>query len=158
MKPSEQASKFSGLTPSQIHCLICRTSMYIYSILLCKKYEIKYIAEGSRLSQEFVIELPGMSKERYPALVKRAGIDLLVPVYELDSDWDRDNELLKYNFLCKTLEAKCIIGVPVHGSVDESVIEGVHLYYDEVILKHILDYNLLNLENFETDKNYDELQ
>lgn len=160
MKPTEQENKFMGMTPSQFHCLICRTSMYICAIWLGQKFGAEYIAEGGRKNQEFVIELPGMAKERYPELVKSVGMQLLLPVYAMESDWDRDNELLRRGFLCKTLEAKCLIGVPVNGSIDQSVIDGVHAYYDEVILPQIRRKNLLSLESAEKymDPNYDELK
>ncbi len=159
MKPADQQKNFSGITPSQFHCLICRTSMYIYSILLCKKYGISFLAEGGRRSQKFVIELPGMAKERYAALTKSQGIELLLPVYDLESDWDRDNELLRRKYLSKCLEAKCLIGVPIEDSVDLSVIDGVHAYYDKVILKHIEEHSLLDSYSFlEQETDYDELQ
>lgn len=160
LKPEEQMKLFAGLTPSQFHCLICRTSMYIYSVWLCKKYGISYLAEGGRKVQQFVVELPGMIKERYPAMLKRENIELLLPVYELEDDWERDNELLRRNFLCKSYEAKCMVGVPIRGSVDESVIEGVHNYFDQVVLKRIEELELLSEKNclLYLDKQYDELQ
>lgn len=160
MKPEDQAAKFAGMTPSQFHCLICRTSMYIFSILLCKKLGIHYIAEGGRESQQFVIELPGMARQRYKDLVESQGLELLLPVYEMTCDWERDNELLQRNFLCKSLEAKCLIGVPVNGSIDQSVIDGVHAYYDDVILKRISELHLLDRLSVIPNSNseYDELQ
>ncbi len=156
MKPNEQEKKYLGMTPSQFHCLTCRTSMYIYSILICKKYNISYIAEGGRKSQQFVIELPGMI-ERYTKLVESQGLHLLLPVYDMVDDWRRDNELMRRGFISKCFEAKCLIGVPINDSVDDTVIEGVHRYYDEEILKKINELNLL--ENlFFLDNEYDELQ
>jgi len=146
MKPEEQMKKFAGLTPSQFHCLICRTSMYIYSIWMALLNDASFIAEGGRKDQEFVIELPGMARERFPALVQLAGLDLLLPVYELDDNWIRDNELLARGFLCKSMEAKCLIGYPTNQSVDQSVIEGVHAYYDQVILPRIMQRKLLSLD------------
>ncbi len=157
MKPKEQLDEFSGLTPSQFHCLICRTSMYIYSILLCKKYNFNYIAEGGRKSQQFVIELPGMIKERFSDLVKSQGLELLLPVYDMVDDWHRDNELMKRGFISKCFESKCLIGVPINGSIDDTVIEGVHKYYDEIILRKIEELNLLKDFSFLENK-YDELQ
>lgn len=159
MRPIDQLNNFYGMTPSQFHCLICRTSMYIYSILLCKKYGISILAEGGRKSQKFVIELPGMAKERYAALTESQGIELLLPVYDLERDWERDNELLKRNYISKCFEAKCLIGVPIEDSIDSSVVDGVHAYYDKVILKHIKDRDLLNCQSFlKEDIVYDELQ
>lgn len=144
MKPEEQAQRYRGMTPSQFHCLICRTSMYIFSVWLAHKYGARFLAEGGRKDQEFVIELPGMAQKRYPALVHEAGLELLLPVYELDSNWERDNELLLRGYLCKSFEPKCLIGVPVCNSIDETVIEGVHAYYDSEMLPLIRNLDLLS--------------
>lgn len=159
MKPEEQAQKYSGMTPSQFHCLICRTSMYIFSVWLAHKYGAHYIAEGGRRDQEFVIELPGMAQKRYPALVKEAGLELLLPVYELDDNWERDNELLLRGYLCKSFEPKCMIGFPICGSIDESVIEGVHSYYDQEMLPQIRRMKLLipQMADCYIGSGYDEL-
>lgn len=159
MKPSEQAKEFFGLTPSQFHCLICRTSMYIYSIWIALLHDSEYIAEGGRKSQGFAIELPGMAKERYPTLVQSVGKKLLLPVYDLDNDWLRDNELLSRGYLCKSLEPKCLIGFPVDNSVDDSVIRGVHAYYDKIMLPLIQQRQLLTIENADRyiGNGYDEL-
>lgn len=146
MKPIEQAEQFSGLTPSQFHCLICRTSMYLYSIWLAQKHGASSIAEGGRRDQEFVIELPGMAKQRFVELAKSANLGLELPVYELNNNWQRDNELLARKYICKSFEPKCLIGVPVNGSIDQSVIDGVHLYYDKVILPLIKERHLLDEE------------
>ena len=156
MKPAEQQKRFKGMTPSQFHCLVCRTAMYIHSIWLCKIKEIPYIAEGGRRSQDFVIEQEGMALERYPELVKSVGMKLLLPVYDMgkdwtpdddfNADWIRDNELLMHGFRSKCDEAKCFIGVPITGSIDQSVIDGVHAYYDEVMLPRIQKRGLLENE------------
>lgn len=159
MKPADQEKEFAGLTPSQFHCLICRTSMYLYSIWIALLNNAAFISEGARKDQEFVIELPGMALERYPELVKLAGLQLLLPVYELDNDWIRDNELIARGYNCKTYEPKCIIGYPVNKSIDESVIEGVHSYYDKVILPHIKSRDFISVEKAKIylDNDYDEL-
>lgn len=160
MKPEEQAKQFFGLTPSQFHCLICRTSMYIYSIWIAMLKGASFIAEGGRKDQGFVIELPGMAKERYPALVKSVGLELLLPVYELDDNWTRDNELMARGYQCKSLEPKCLIGFPINQSVDKSVIEGVHAYFDKVILQQIKNRELLSEEKAKVyiENRYDELE
>ena len=160
MTPAEQARKFFGLTPSQFHCLICRTSMYIYSIWLGLIHGVTHIAEGGRESQGFVVELPGMAKERYPDLVGLAGMELLLPVYDLDDDWERDDELLARGYLCKSLEAKCLIGFPLEGSVTEDVIKGVHAYYDNIMLPKIKESGFLSIERarIQIGNGYDQLK
>ena len=92
MTPEEQLKRFQGMTPSQFHCLVCRTAMYIHSIWLCKIKEIPYIAEGGRKFQQFVIELEGMAKDRYPKLVESVGLKLLMPVYDLGKDWTSEKD------------------------------------------------------------------
>lgn len=148
MKPVDQKHAFYGLTPSQFQCLICRTSMYIYSIWIAKRERASYIAEGAREDQKFVIELPGMAKKRYRELVENVGIELLLPVYDLKSDWERDNELMRYGYICKTMEPKCLVGVPIENSIDESVIKGVHQYYDQIILPKIIEQGYLTDNRF----------
>ena len=161
MKPEEQAKEFSGMTPSQFHCLICRTSMYLYSIWLAKLNDALYLAEGGREEQGFVIELPGMALKRFPELAEKAGLKLLLPVYDLKGDWNRDNALLIRNYNCKSLEPKCLIGYPLENSVDETVIEGVHRYFDNVILPIIEKKGLLDIEKVQrifigVNESYDE--
>ena len=160
MKPSEQAAEFAGLTPSQFHCLICRTAMYIHTIWLAWREDAEYIAEGGREDQQFVIELPGMAENRYPTLVKKAGLTLLLPVYKLNDDWKRDNELIRLGYQSKTFEPKCMIGVPVNGSVDQAVIEGVHAYYDKVIIPKIEEMLFLDRDTARRywENTYDELK
>ena len=160
MKPSEQVLRFQGMTPSQCHCLMCRTGMYICSIWLAQRENAQIIAEGGRRDQQFVIELPGMALDRYQKLVNRAGFTLKLPVYDLDNDWERDNELLRKSYLCKTYEPKCLIGVPVNDSIDQSVIDGVHAYYDNVILPQIEKLHFLDENAYRNwlGTGYDELE
>lgn len=148
MTPTEQAEKYYGLTPSQFHCLVCRSSMYIHALWLAHYYDAHFIAEGGRRDQGFVIELPGMIHERFRRLVESEGFELLLPVYELNDNWQRDNELGRRGYLSKVLEAKCIIGFPLNDSINESVIKGVHAYYDKVILPTIRDRGLLLKETY----------
>ena len=150
MKPEDQAKAFYGMTPSQFHCLVCRTSMYLYSIWIAMTKGASYIAEGARKDTELVVELPGMAKERYPALVKMAELELLLPVYELNDDWSRDNELLSRGYLPKVIEPKCLIRFPVNNCVDESVINGVHAYYDKVMFPRIKENNFILMEKAKT--------
>ena len=142
---SEIIREFGEITISQLNCLLCRTSMYIYSIILCKKMNISIIAEGARKSQLFVIELEGMI-ERYKSLLNQHGINLLLPVYNLISDWDRENELMWRGFIPQTIEDQCMLGVPLNNSVSKEVINGIHTFYDKVILPKIIEKGLIEKE------------
>lgn len=138
LKPSEIAKRYGEITCSQFNCLVCRTSMYMCSINICRQQGIHIIAEGARKVQGFVIELDEMI-ERYKDLLKKFEIELKLPVYELDSENKRKHELLKRGFLPKTYEAQCVLGVPLKNSVDTSVIQGVLNFYDKEIAVKALE-------------------
>jgi hypothetical protein len=70
------------------------------------------------------------------------------PDGDFDADWERDNELLMRGFRPKCDEAKCFISVPINGSINDSVINGVHAYYDEVMLPRIQQRKLLDNNEF----------
>lgn len=142
MTTSELLSEFGDITISQLNCLLCRTSMYIYSLQVCKEQKITAIAEGARKSQGFVVELDGMT-ERYKYLLEQYGVELLLPVYDLDSDWDRKNELLWRKYKPKTDEAQCLLGVPIDRPISQNIIDGIHAFYDKAILPRIKKRKLI---------------
>lgn len=132
-KPSETANEFGEMTLSQFNCLTCRTAMYIYTIVLCRRMGVKFIAEGARRDQGFVIELDEMI-DRYKALTKRYNIELLLPVHDLSCNWTLKNELLESHFVPKTLEPQCTIGFPLDKpNLDREVIEGTCNFYDKAM-------------------------
>jgi len=135
MKPSEISKEFSELTISQFHCLSCRSAMYIWTIIKARQMGIKYIADGARKDQGFVIELPNMI-EKFRDFFVEYSIELLLPVWDLESDWERKNLLLLRGFIPKTLEPQCLIGVPLPGgrTPDEEIQKAVENYFDKVIL------------------------
>lgn len=149
IKPEDLAKQYPGLTPSQFHCLICRVSMYINSIWLGYIHHAGVIAEGGREDQEFVIEKPGMAKDRLRKLVEAVGMQHKLPVYDLKDDLTRDHELLHRGFFSKAYEPKCTIGVPAFGSVDDTVVDSVEKYYDDQILPRIKERNLLYFQTAE---------
>jgi len=138
MKPSEVIREYGELTVSQFNCLTCRSAMYTWSIIKAKQMQANYIAEGARKDQGFVIELPNMI-ERFKRLLSEYSLELLLPVYELDSDWDRKNLLLLRGFVPKTLEPQCLVGVPLKGgkAPDESVQKAVERFFDKVVLPRV---------------------
>ena len=135
MKPNEIIKEYGELTISQFHCLTCRSSMYIWSVIKAQQMAIKNIADGARKDQGFVIELPGMI-EKFREFLSEYSIKLLLPVYELDSDWKRKNLLLLRGFVPKTLEPQCLVGVPLlMGShPDEEIQKAVETFFDKTIL------------------------
>lgn len=115
MKPSEILQEYGELNVSQFHCLTCRTAMYIWTIFKAKQLEISFIADGAREDQAFVIELPIMI-EQFKILFKKFDIEFLLPVYNLNSDWELKNSLLVRGFLPKTIEPQCLLGVPLRDN------------------------------------------
>lgn len=128
----ELASKYPELYMYQFNCLACRTAMYIYSILLCKKLDIKKIAEGARKSQLFAIEQELMLS-KYRELLKEYDIKLLTPVLNLASDYERQTELLMRSISPSSLEPQCFLGVPMKGKLTEAEEqEVVNVYSNEL--------------------------
>ncbi len=135
MKPSEISKEFGELTISQFHCLTCRSAMYIWTIIKARQMGIRYIADGARKGQGFVIELPNMI-EKFRDFFTEYSIELLLPVWDLASDWERKNLLLLRGFVPKTLEPQCLIGVSLPGgkTPDTEIQKAVENYFDKIVL------------------------
>lgn len=115
---SQLQGDYGDCTISQIRCLNCRSAMYYEAIKYCLNNNISYIAEGARKSQLFSIEQSVLIEE-YRQLLCQFGIELLLPVYELDNDWYKENELLLYGILPVASEDKCVLGMPLLEPVSE---------------------------------------
>ncbi|XOB40911.1 MAG: hypothetical protein ACKKMW_02480 [Candidatus Nealsonbacteria bacterium] len=133
MKPSEILSEYGELTISQFHCLTCRSAMYVWTIIKANQMGIKYIADGARKDQGFVIELPIMIK-KFKDFLAEYSIELLLPVLNLDSNWERKNLLLLRGFTPKTLEPQCLIGAPLPKMPSKEIQTAVVNYFDKVVL------------------------
>lgn len=134
MSPSELNQKYPYLYPHQFNCLACRTAMYIYSILLCKKLNISVIAEGARKSQLFAIEQDKML-EQYQNLLKEYNIKLLTPVLDLEDDYEREIELFIRGISPYACEAKCFLGVPMTKKLTETEEQSVVDVYNNELLE-----------------------
>lgn len=138
------------LTLQQVYCLSCRTAMYIFSILLCKQLKINKIAEGTRKSQLFVIEQEPMLEE-YKKLLGKYGIELLLPVLDLESDQEREESLLIRQITPKVMESKCLLGTPMLNPLTpEEIDEYVRYFQNELFeptLKLIKESEKIPLNN-----------
>lgn len=131
---------------SEIRCLSCRMAMYTKVIQIAKEQGYKYIAEGARISQKFMLEqLPIIT--RLKELTASQGIKLLFPVLYVDDDQKEIEELLANGYSSKTWESKCLIGKPAKdkSTEDERIILD---YYDSVLepnikkkLKYVMNNN-----------------
>lgn len=121
-EPHELASKFGNLQMIEYQCLTCRTAMYIMSLAICRQLDIKYIAEGARKVQKFAIEQTDVLN-RYQKLL--GDIELILPVHDLESDDERTKELIDEGFVPKTIESKCLMGVPLHRTATRTELQGI---------------------------------
>lgn len=112
-KPSTDSS-----FDSEIRCLTCRMSMYIETIRIAKKEGFKYIAEGARISQKFMLEQPPIL-DRVAELTNTHGIKLLLPVLDLSNDQEEIEEIISNGYSSKTWESKCLIGKPAKDKTKE---------------------------------------
>ena len=96
---------------SEIRCLSCRMAMYTKLLQIAKEKGYKYIAEGARISQKFMLEqIPIIT--RLKDLASSQGIKLILPVLYVDDDQKEIEELLENGHSSKTWESKCLIGRP----------------------------------------------
>lgn len=116
---------------SEIRCLSCRMAMYTKVIQIAKERGYKYIAEGARISQKFMLEQLPIT-QRLKGLASSHGIKLLLPVLYVDDDQKEIEELLENGHSSKTWESKCLIGRPAKDKTEED--EQIIIdYYDKII-------------------------
>lgn len=131
---NEYFKEFKSIDPSlesEIRCLSCRMAMYTKAIEIAKEKGYKYIAEGARISQKFMLEqIPIIT--RIKDLASQHGIKLLCPVLYEDDDQKLIEELLENGHSSKTWESKCLIGKPAKDKTEEDE-QAIIDYYDTVL-------------------------
>lgn len=128
----DSSQQYPNLRPAQLPCLACHTGMYLESIAYCKAHGISKLAEGARRSQKFFVELPDMVA-KYRTLTEQNGIELLLPVYDLASDWERKLALADCGFIPKTLEPQCWLGCPLGDELSCEEVKSLLNYYNSEI-------------------------
>ena len=128
----EIVQKYPYFNLPQFTCLACRSAMYIYTVLLCKKLNIKVVVEGARKSQLFAIEQLSMLEE-YRDLLNAFGIELVTPLVNLENDYDRTIELLIRGINPTVIEPQCHFGVPMKKPLSpEEELEVSRIYQEEL--------------------------
>lgn len=117
-------SNYGKITISQYNCLTCRLAMYIMSIIICNKYDIRYVVDGARKCQLFSIEQPIFTSE-FIKLFKEYGISLNYPLLYFFDDFDVKNQILVRGFVPKMREAQCLLGMPIYRVENEEVMKGL---------------------------------
>lgn len=128
--------KFGKITISQFNCLSCRLSMYILSIIICKKENIKLVVDGARKSQLFAIEQEPMIKE-FKKIFKNFNLEIIFPVLNETDDYSIKNKILANGFVPKMNEGQCLLGVPIlNASMNDDILEGcLNVYIKELYPK-----------------------
>ena len=130
--PAQLVQKYPHLTMQQFTCLACRSAMYVYSILLCQKLGISVVAEGARKSQLFALEQEKMIL-KYKKLLKKFQIKLVTPLLTLESNKDRESELMIRGIVPKTYESQCWIGTPMEEALTiEQEKDSIKIFDDEI--------------------------
>lgn len=129
------AKEAPNLTMGQRNCLACRSAMYVFSILVCMKEDIKVVVDGARRSQGFCLERDLMI-QKYKDFFSTYDIQFLVPVLELESDWEREIALYIRGIAPIANESKCWLGFPVTFEEEDAMLkrdlEAVSLWEKEL--------------------------
>ena len=128
--------KFGNITISQFNCLACRLSMYILSIIICKKENVKLVVDGARKSQLFAIEQENMINE-FKKLFEIFNLEIIFPVLNETDDYSIKNQILANGFVPKMNECQCLLGMPIlNGSMNDDILEGcLNVYMKELYPK-----------------------
>lgn len=78
--------KFGNITISQFNCLSCRLSMYILTIIICKKENIKLVVDGARKNQLFAIEQETMIN-KFKKLFVKFDLEIIFPLLDETDDY-----------------------------------------------------------------------
>ena len=127
MKVDKISNNYGKVTISQFNCLACRLSMYVTTIILCKQLNISSVADGARKSQLFAIEQDEMLN-LFKDLFKEYKINLLLPVKNLEDDFEEKNEFLIRGIIPKVNESQCLIGMPLSTGDEEILIASANIY------------------------------
>lgn len=137
-KDFKKLSSLDSLTPGQIECLSCKSAMYFEALRYCLANDIHYIAEGARHSKDSVIQkarIIGL----FRTLLKRYGIELLLPAFNIENSWQIDNQLIARGFIPKTIEWRCIAeGLSSKLELDQQTRDKQETDLEGVFNTHIL--------------------
>lgn len=153
LNPNELYNKYGKISMNQYKCLLCRMAMYTYSVALARKMNIKYIAEGARLSQLFAIEQEELLNE-FRVLCNKYNIELLTPVIEVVDDYEKEIEIAMWDLNLCAYEAKCLLGYPMNRKLTIEEIDDIKNLYTSVryLQERDIDEERIVLERLPKDK------
>ena len=131
---SEILKEYGETTISQFNCLSCRLSMYVMSIILSNKMNIKLIVDGARKIQLFAIERDALL-ERFKSFFEKYNMEIDFPLKDFKDDFELKNQLLIRGFVPKTLEPQCLLGMPMSNKdLTKEIIESTAKIFDKLLL------------------------
>ena len=134
----ELADEYPYVTNCQFQCLHCQTAMWISAIAYCKAKDIHYIACGYRKSDVFCTGSPEYM-DRISEIARKFDCYIETPVWDIENDWERDQEMLYNQFVPKVLEPKCLIGrAPLKGLSSNEHWDMIK-YVDDVLYNKLWD-------------------
>ena len=127
--------------------------MYILSIIICKKENIKLVVDGARKSQLFAIEQETMINE-FKKLFKNFDIEILFPLLNEKDDFSIKNQILAHGFVPKTNESQCLLGMPIlKDAINDDILEGcLNVYIKELYPK--IEKIIETYQNIDFQENY----
>jgi len=131
LNAAELNNKYGKISMSQYRCLLCRMAMYTYTVALARKMNINYIAEGARKSQLFAIEQEALLNE-FKIFCNKYNIELLTPVFEVEDDYEKENEIYMWDVDATPYEAKCLLGYPMSRKLTEEEIDDIRNLYKSI--------------------------
>ncbi len=136
-KLSDMAVSYPEAKMYQVHCLTCKTAMYVHSIAYCLAHELTVVIDGMRKQQGFFVDIDDM-RNRFSNLCVSNGIELKTPVYNLVSDLERKRRLCDRGLSTKTLEPQCFLGCPLSKEkLSSKEKKDLGRFYDERLLPHL---------------------
>ena len=110
--------------------------MYILSIIICKKENIKLVVDGARKNQLFAIEQETMINE-FKKLFVKFDLEIIFPLLDETDDYSIKNKILANGFVPKMNEGQCLLGMPIlKDSMNDDILEGcLNVYIKELYPK-----------------------
>jgi len=106
------AKEYPAIKPYQLHCLACKSAMYVHGIAYAVAHGCEGVVDGMRKSQGFFVDQEYMLS-KLTQLCSNWNLELITPVYELKSDLERKRQLCDRGLSTKTLEPQCYLGCPL---------------------------------------------
>lgn len=126
-------NKYGKLSMSQFHCITCHAAMYVTAAAICLNEHMKFVSIGTRKSQGFSVDNPKII-DKIKEFFGKFGIEVVLPIYNLEDDLKRKNMLMMREAPTKVLEPQCMIGFPLEKELSEEEIDAACKFWDYSLL------------------------